>query len=464
MVYAVNSGQHRKIGASTYFFGALGGILFGYDLGTVAGALLFLTPDLSLSPVQKGLVTSSLLVGAMVGALGSGPLSDRLGRRKILMIAGALFMMGAIGAALSPTASAIILSRAIMGLAVGSVSVLVPVYLSELAPPHLRGRLSGLNQLMISLGILLAYLVSLALGGIGAWRWMFGLAAVPSILFLIGVYFQPESPRWLIRKGREAEARRVLGGRRDQTAVDAEIDEIKRVNREEETQISLRQTLASKKLRRILLIGVGLALFQQIMGLNTVIYYAPTIFKDLGFTNASALLINTGLGIWSLLLTVVMIVFVVDKVGRKKPLMYGALGQLVCTAALGLVFLAGGNGGAAGWVAIAAFIVFKGVYALSWGGIMWIMLGEIFPLRVRATAMGIASLANWLGNFLVAQLFPVLESAVGAAAVFLIFALVALAAFFFARFLLPETKEKSLEQLEEELTPGRPAPRTEQHH
>lgn len=454
MAETVDVKTRRKIGGSTYIFGALGGILFGYDLGTVAGALIFLTPDLNLSPAQKGLVTSSLLIGAMVGALGSGPLSDRLGRRKVLLLAGAIFAVGAVGAGAAPTATVIILFRALMGLAVGTVSVLVPVYLSELAPPHLRGRLSGLNQLMISSGILLAYLVSLGLGGMEAWRWMFGLAAVPSVLFLIGVYFQPESPRWLIRKGRESDARQVLSGSREQAAVDAEIEEIKRINRQEEEKVNLGQTLASRKFRRILLIGIGLAIFQQIMGLNTVIYYAPTIFKDLGFTDASALLINTGLGVWSLALTVVMILFVVDKIGRKKPLMFGALGQLACTAALGITFLmGGGSGGPAGWVAIGAFIVFKGVYALSWGGIMWVILGEIFPLRVRATAMGIASLANWLGNFLVAQFFPILESAVGAAVVFLIFAAVALGAFFFALFVLPETKGKSLEQLEVELSP-----------
>lgn len=462
MTHDANLGQHRKIGGSTYLFGALGGILFGYDLGTVAGALLFLTPDLDLSPTQKGLVTSSLLIGAMVGAVGSGALSDRLGRRKVLLLAGAIFAVGAIGAGSAPTATVIIVFRAFMGLAVGTVSVLVPVYLSELAPPHLRGRLAGLNQLMISSGILLAYLVSLGLGGLGAWRWMFGLAAVPSILFLVGVYFQPESPRWLIRKGREAEARRVLGGSRDRATVDAEVEEIKRIDRGDEERVGLRRTLSSRKFRRILLIGIGLAVFQQIMGLNTVIYYAPTIFKDLGFTDSSALLINTGLGVWSLIMTVVMILFVVDKIGRKKPLMLGAIGQLVCTAALGVAFLlGGGSGGPAGWVAIAAFIVFKGVYALSWGGIMWVILGEIFPLRVRATAMGVASLANWMGNFLVAQFFPVLESAAGAAVVFFIFAIVALGAFFFALLLLPETKGRSLEQLEEELTPGTATPATQ---
>lgn len=445
----------RSTNRLTYLFGALGGLLFGYDLGVVAGALLFLTPDLGLTPFQKGLVTSSLLLGAMVGALGCGPASDRLGRRIVVLLAGAIFAVGAIGAALAPGSAVIILFRFVMGLAVGTVSVTVPIYLSELAPPELRGRLSGLNQLMISSGILLAYLVNLALGPFEAWRWMFGLAAIPAALLMVGVYFQPESPRWLIKKGREAEARHVLQGSRDEATTESEISEIKNLNRQEQQRVRLSQLLRTSGLRRILIVGLGLAVFQQIMGINTIIYYAPTIFTDLGFGNASALRINAGLGVWTLLVTVVMILFVVDKVGRKKPLMFGALGQLLCMASLAIAFVLGGaGGGAAGWVAIAVFVLFKAVYALSWGGIMWIMLGEIFPLRVRGAAMGIATFGNWLGNFLVAQFFPVLEEAAGAAVVFTIFAVIAAAAFFFALLLVPETKGRSLESIEVKLVLG----------
>lgn len=455
------AGGNGTVGKATYFFGALGGLLFGYDLGTVAGALLFLTPDLGLTPTQKGLVTSSLIIGAMVGALGCGPVSDRLGRRMVVLMAAVLFAIGAVGAALAPTATVIILFRALMGLAVGTVSVMVPIYLSELAPADRRGRLSGLNQLMISCGILLAYLVNLAFAPLEAWRWMFGLAAVPAVLLLVGVYFQPESPRWLLKKGREDDARRVLSGSRDQRTVDAEVAEIKQINRQEGTQLRLRNALRTPRLRKILLIGLGLAVLQQIMGMNTIIYYAPTIFTDLGFGNASALAINTGLGVWSVLATIAMLLFVVDTIGRRKPLMIGALGQFACTLVLGIVFLFGGaHGGAAGIAAIVVFVVFKAVYALSWGGIMWIMLGELFPLRVRGVAMGIATFGNWAGNFLVAQLFPVLDAAVGSAIVFFIFAAIAVGAFFFARHLLPETKHRSLEDIEKQLvgtTPTRQA-------
>lgn len=448
--------RYRSTTRLTYVFGALGGLLFGYDLGVVAGALLFLAPELGLTPVQEGLVTSSLLLGAMVGALGCGPVSDRMGRRIVMLLAGVVFAVGAVGAALAPGAATIIVFRFVMGLAVGTVSVTVPIYLAELAPPQLRGRLSGLNQLMIASGILLAYLVNLVLGPLEAWRWMFGLAAIPAVLLMVGVYFQPESPRWLIKKGREAEALHVLRGSRDEVTAESEIAEIKSLHRREQQRIRLSQLLRTSGVRRILMVGLGLALFQQIMGINTIIYYAPTIFTDLGFGNTSALWINAGLGVWTLLVTVVMLLFVVDKIGRKKPLMIGALGQLLCMAVLALVFIQGGpSGGAAGWVAIAAFVLFKAVYSLSWGGIMWIMLGEIFPLRVRGVAMGIATFGNWLGNFLVAQFFPVLEEAAGAAFVFTIFAVIAAAAFVFAYFLVPETKGRSLEAIEAELVLGR---------
>lgn len=452
MAGASSAGVRRSVGRMTYFFGALGGLLFGYDLGVVAGALLFIVPDLGLSPAQEGLVTSSLLLGAMIGALGCGPLSDRWGRRTVVLLAGFIFAVGSIGAGLAPNAAVVILFRFVMGLAVGVASVTVPIYLSELAPPRLRGRLSGLNQLMISTGILLAYLVSMALGPAEAWRWMFALGAVPALLLVAGVYFQPESPRWLVKKDREDEAREVLGGSRDEATLEAEIEDIKRVNRQEQRRMSLGELLRTTGLRRILTVGIGLAVFQQVMGINSIIYYAPSVFTSVGFNNASALLINVGLGIWTVIMTVVMLLFVVDRIGRKRPLVFGALGMMAVTAVLGITFLsAGTEGGAAGWIIIGCFVVFKAIFSLSWGGIMWIMLGEIFPLRIRGAAMGIATFGNWAGNFLVAQFFPVIEAAAGAAVVFFIFAGISVLAFVFSVLLVPETKGRSLEEIETEL-------------
>jgi sugar porter (SP) family MFS transporter len=441
----------RTIGKSTYFFGALGGLLFGYDLGVVAGALLFIKPEMGLSAWEVGLVTSSLLVGGMVAALGCGQFTDRYGRRATVLLSAVLFGVGAIGAAVAPNVEVVIGFRFVMGLAVGAASVTVPIYLSEIAPARARGRLSGLNQLMISTGILVAYLVNLALSPAEAWRWMFGLGAVPAVLLLVGAYFQPESPRWLVKKGRTDEARAVLSSSRDAAETEAELAEIVRINEAERTSAGFAEVLRDPRLRRILLVGVGLAFLQQIIGINTIIYYAPTILKTIGFTDSAAILANAGLGVLTVIVTVIMLLWVVDRIGRRRPLIYGAVGLAAAMALLGALFYSTGlTGGAAGWVAIAALAFFKVCFSLSWGGLVWIMLGEIFPLRARGTAMGMATFMNWLGNFLVGLLFPVLLGA-GTGLVFFVFAVLCVVTFVFALLKVPETKQRSLEDIERQL-------------
>lgn len=444
-------GSARPVGKSTYFFGALGGLLFGYDLGVVAGALLFLKPELHLTSLEVGMVTSSLLVGGMVGALGCGGLTDRFGRRFVVLVSGVLFGVGALGAAVAPGVATIIFFRFVMGLAVGAASVTVPVYLSEIAPARSRGALSGLNQLMISIGILLAYLVNLALSPAEAWRWMFGLGAVPAVLLLVGAWFQPESPRWLLKKGREDDARTVLARSREPAELEAELAEIREVNAAEQRRVEVRALVADARLRRVLLIGVGIAVLQQIIGINTVIYYAPTILKSVGFGDSAAILANAGLGALTVVVTVVMILWVVDRVGRRRPLMWGAVGMALSMLVLAAMFFSGSfRGGAGGVVSISALALFKVCFSLSWGGMVWIMLGEIFPLRVRGTAMGIATFGNWFGNFLVGLLFPVLLGT-GTGTVFLVFMVLCVVAFGFAYAVVPETKGRSLEQIEEQL-------------
>ncbi len=440
----------RPVRASTYFFGALGGLLFGYDLGVVAGALLFITPELKLTHLQTGMVTSSLLVGAMVGALGCGRITDRIGRRSVVLGAAVLFGLGAIGAALAPDLVWILVFRVVMGLAVGAASVTVPVYLSEIAPARSRGRLSGLNQLMISSGILVAYLVNLALAPSHAWRWMFGLAVVPALLLLIGGFFQPESPRWLIKKGRVDEARAVLARSRTPEELTAEIAEIVRVNESERERVRLGAMLRDPRLRRVLLIGSGLALLQQFVGVNTVIYYAPTILKSIGFTSSAAILANAGLGGLTVVVTLIMLMMV-DRVGRRRPLILGAIGMCAAMVLLAVLFYAGGlTHGVAGWAAITGLALFKVCFSLSWGGLVWIMLGELFPLRARGTAMGVATFFNWAGNFAVGLLFPVLLGA-GTGLVFVLFAVLCMVSSVFAMAVIPETKGKSLEQIEKDL-------------
>jgi sugar porter (SP) family MFS transporter len=308
---------------------------------------------------------------------------------------------------------------------------------------------------MISSGILVAYLVNLALSPFGVWRWMLGLAAVPAVVLLAGVHFLPESPRWLVKKGREDEARAVLASSRDKARLDAEIEDIKRINRQEQNQMGLRELLHAPRLRRLLLLGVGLGVFQQIVGINTIIYYAPTILKSIGFGTSAAIIANAGLGAWTVFVTIMMLLFVVDKIGRRKPLIFGAWGMVLSMTVLGIVFLSAGiEGGASGWIAIACLVLFKASFSLSWGGIMWILLGEIFPLRIRATAMGISSFAQWTANFFVGLLFPILLAA-GTGAVFFVFAAIGILASLFAFFMVPETKGRSLEDIESDLALGK---------
>jgi len=373
----------------------------------------------------------------------------------VMMGSGVLFAAGALAASLAPGLAVLLTGRLVMGLAVGALSVSVPIYLSEITPAASRGGLSGLNQLMISTGILVAYLVDLALGPAHAWRWMFGLALVPAAALLAGLWFQPESPRWLVRQGRLEEARAALARNRDPGEVETDITEIGRVAAGSDRRGELAAIWRMPALRRILLIGVGLAFLQQISGINTIIYYAPTILTKLGYKSVAAIAANAGLGALTVAVTIVMLVYVVDRAGRRRPLIIGALGMAACMLLLGLTFLtAGFSSGGAGWLAIAGLAGFKIFYSLSWGGMVWILLGEMFPLRVRGPVMGVATFANWTGNLLVGQFFPVLLGA-GTGTVFFIFAGVAVVACLFATRWIPETRGKTLEQIEQQL--GLPA-------
>src|SRR5215211_5525408 len=257
-----------------YFFGSLGGLLFGYDTGVISGAILFITEELGLTPFLEGLVVASLLLGAAVGAASAGPLSDRLGRRNIIIIAAILFSIGAIGAALAPNVGILVLFRIVLGLAVGAAALTVPLYLSEVAPTQIRGAISSLNQLNIVFGILFAYIVNALLASAGAWRWMLGLAVIPSLVLLIGMFFLPETPRWLVSQDR------------DEETAEREIQDIREVEEQEEG--GLRELMASW-VRPALVVAVGLAVFQQIIGINTIIYYAPTTLTNVGYGNEAAI-------------------------------------------------------------------------------------------------------------------------------------------------------------------------------
>jgi MFS transporter, SP family, sugar:H+ symporter len=446
------SAEVGRVGSNklVYFFGALGGLLFGYDTGVIAGAILFINEDLGLSPFTSGLVVSSLLVGAMIGAAFAGPIADATGRRKLVLVAAIIFAVGAIGAALATSAGLLILFRFVLGLAVGAASLIVPLYLAEVAPTEIRGAVASLNQLMIVTGILVAYIANSALAGAEAWRWMIALAVIPSLLLFLGMLFMPETPRWLVSKDRDEEAREVLRRTRDETAVEAEMSDIKRVEGQEEG--GLGELLASW-VRPALLVGMGLAIFQQIIGINTIIYYAPTTLTNVGFGNSAAILANAGIGVINVTMTLVAIRFI-DRVGRKPLLLLGAAGMALSLAILGLtsLLLPEPSGvSLVGIITLVCLALFIAAFAVSWGPIVWVMLGEIFPLKVRGSAMAVATVLLWGANFVVSLSFPVLLEALGIGWLFLGYSLIGLAALFFVRSFVTETKGRSLEKIESDL-------------
>jgi sugar porter (SP) family MFS transporter len=428
---------------------ALGGLLFGFDTGVISGALLFIRQDFNLNAFTEGFIVSSLLLGAMVGAGVSGALSDRLGRRTIILVAAIIFAVGAIGAALSPTVEMLIFFRFVLGLGVGTASALVPSYISESAPTGVRGSLSSLFQLAITIGILVAYLVNAIFAPLGEWRWPLGLAAVPALVLFVGMYLLPETPRWLISQDRDEEARRVLERTRTEQEIEGELAEIRKVEEETKEHSGYRELLASW-VRPMLVAGIGLAIFQQFVGINTVIYYAPTIIKSTGLANVASVLATVGIGVVNVLMTIVAI-FIIDRVGRKPLLFVGLAGMVVSLGIIGGAFLDTRLSGIISWVTLAGLMLYVASFAVSFGPVLWVMLPEIFPLKVRGAGAGVSALSNWGANFLVSQAFLPLVALIGTTAVFWILAGICVVAAIFIYFLVPETRGRSLEQIETDL-------------
>ncbi|MFC7395536.1 sugar porter family MFS transporter [Scopulibacillus cellulosilyticus] len=430
-----------------YFFGALGGLLFGYDTGVISGAILFIKKDLHLTSWTEGIVVSSILFGCMIGAAFSGALSDRWGRRKVVILAAAVFCIGALGTALAPNTGVLIAFRIILGIAVGSASTLVPMYLSEMAPASIRGALSSLNQLMIMTGILLAYVVNYIFSASEGWRWMLGLALIPALLLLIGMIFLPESPRWLLKQGKDDQARSILNNMRKGAGVEAEIKEIKLANEQANGGL---KNLKEKWVRPALIVGIGLAVFQQIIGCNTVLYYAPTTFTNVGLGASAAILGTVGIGIVNVIVTAIAVA-IIDKVGRKPLLLIGNAGMSIALFALVFVSKLMGAAGASGWVTVICLAVYILFFSLTWGPVVWVMMSEIFPLSIRGAGMGIGSVANWLANLVVSLTYPKLIELFGINTMFLVYGIMGILAFIFVSAKVSETKGKSLEQIELEL-------------
>lgn len=429
---------------------ALGGLLFGYDTGVVSGALLFVKKDFGgLSSFQQELVTSLLLVGAVAGALCAGRVSDRIGRRLTVLITAVVFVVGVLLAAFTPTYATLLAARVIIGLAVGSASMIVPLYIGEVVPPRVRGGMVSLNQLAITTGILGSYLIDYGLSSTGDWRLMFGLAAIPAVALFTGMLFQQESPHWLIRQGREEEARRVLRRLRDKSDIEAEVREVREISQRE---AGVRE-LFSPRIRPLLLVGALLAVFQQITGINTVIYYAPSLLQGAGFGNSGALLANVVNGAINVGMTIVA-VWLLDKVGRRPLLLAGTAGMAVGMVITALSFLGGSHltGGLA-IVAIIGLFFYTGSFAIGLGPVFWLLIAEIYPLKIRGAAMSVASMANWAANFVVTISFLTLLGAVGGVGAFFLFAFLTLVALGYFWRKVPETKGRSLQEIERDLVP-----------
>jgi sugar porter (SP) family MFS transporter len=426
---------------------ALGGFLFGYDTGVISGALLFIGKELHASKFDQSAIVGSLLLGAVAGAILSGYLAGAIGRRRTKIISGTVFAVAAIASALSQDVWQLIGSRFVLGLAVGTASFVAPMYIGELVPPRIRGGLVSFNQLMITTGILVAYIVDFALKGIANnWRWMLGLGALPGIALALGMLLLPESPRWLVERDREDDARRVLCRARRRDEVDDELEEIKEVAKEE----GKLRDLLGRAVRPMLIVGLGLAIFQQIVGINTVIYFAPTILKFAGVSTSKSIGETVFIGVTNVVFTIVA-VLLLDKLGRRAFLLVGTAGLTVALFALGFFFQVAAVKQHAGWLALTALIVYIASFAIGLGPVFWLMIAEIFPLKIRSAAMSVCTVANWGFNFLVSFTFLQLTTTAGKGGAFFTYAAIGVLAIAFFAWKVPETKGRTLEEIETEL-------------
>lgn len=430
---------------------AMGGLLFGYDTGVISGAILFIKDQFSLTSTTEEFVVSAVLVGAIIGAALSGQVSDTFGRRKVIIATAVIFIVGSAIAALAPTVPLLVIGRVVIGVAIGIASFAVPLYISEISPAHARGALVSLNQLAITIGIVLSYVVDYALSGEKAWRAMFAIGVVPAVVLGVGIFFLPSSPRWLMSRLLTGRARDVLKRVRGTQDVEGEIGDIQESLKEESGGW---KELFEPWMRMPLLIGVGIMFFQQITGINTVIYYAPTIFEFAGFDSASvAILATMGVGVVNVLMTIVSIK-VIDRIGRRALLFIGLIGMVVSLGALGFAFKMTALSGALKWIAVGSLLLYIASFAVSLGTVAWVIISEVFPLKIRGRAMSLATMSNWIFNFTVAMTFLTLIEKLGKAGTFWLYAVLGIIGWVFCYIFMPETKGYTLEQIEEHWRKG----------
>lgn len=427
---------------------SLGGLLSGYDTGVISGALLFINETWDLSDSLQGFLVSSVLIGAVIGAATNGILADIFGRKKIIIATAVIFIVGSILCAFAPNIIILIVSRIFIGFAVGIVNFVVPLYLSEISPKALRGTLVSLYQWAITAGILFSYIInSVFAHAVYNWRWMLFAGVVPSLVLLIGMSFMQDTPRWLVSKNRDEEAKKVFNKIEPEIDANTEIEEIKQTL----NKSSKNEKFTFKKWMIMpFVVGIGIMFAQICTGINTIIYYAPTIFKSAGFdSNITAIYATTGIGIINFLMTIVAIYFT-DRLGRKPLLYFGLTGVMLSLFALGFSFeFANTLGEYQKWVAVGSLVAYIICFAMSLGPVGWILVSEVFPLKIRGISMSICTVSNFAFNFFVVASFPVLLHRIGGAWTFWIFGFVSILCIIFVYFFVPETKGISLEKIEE---------------
>lgn len=426
----------------------LAGILFGYDTGIIAGALLSITPDFGLTSFQSGAVVGAVPIGAVFGAWFASRGADLYGRRKLILISAVIFMVGALASAAAGRFWELGLARFAIGIGIGVASAVAPIYISEIAPAAIRGRLVTFFQLAVTLGILVAYLVGLAFTDVsGDWRWMLGLGAVPALALLVGVLRLPSSPCWLLMKGREDDAVAALERIRPEGdgTIALEVHEIK-------TSMGggtgRWRDLRRPAVKMALVVGIGLAILQPITGINTVIYYAPTIIQQTGIDSASsAILASLGVGIVNVIMTLVAL-RLLDRAGRRVLLFIGVSGMTLSLFLLGCAFLDGVGPTLSSVIAILSLMVFVSSFAISLGPIFWLLNAEIYPLSVRSRAASAGTMTNWLFNFMVSLTFLPLIDLLNQTGAFWLYGAIGLVTLWFCWRFIPETKGRSLEQID----------------